>query len=253
MKSIFQASRHFLLSPKSPAFNSATARAFKSLPHGLRTALRTFERANRGHRHQLDQEVLRPALPGSEVHPRRNLVCETSNAVLTHVLALTDLPDDPTLASLFDAKDELGWLARHAELRAHEKLRRRAGMPLGYVLEDFSFTQGGSKCQMTLVVHHRRSGLIAGRTVSMPAGYYNTLRQAYATIRRVDQGIYDLLAEVDSWPQFVEAERGIAEPAQPLLDLARVQLQQALNPFTLVERKELVRNWLSLCPDTANS
>jgi len=254
MKAIYEAARALLLTPKSPSYNPAAARAFAALPSEMRDALRVFERVNRGHRHQLAAEVLSPGdilsrpLPGSAEYTRRLAVSDSSSALLDAVLKLTEVPDDPALAALFDATDELGWLASHAEVRVFSHLQRSKGLPPRFTLEDWTATHGGVKRQITLAVRHRRIGLTLARTVSVPAGSYNSLRESHAAIQRMDIALYALLGSVANWPQFVEAERVREVPAQPLLDRARAQLLGALNPFTPEERRQLIHHWAALCP-----
>jgi len=255
MKALYDAIRNLLLPSKAPTFNSSAARAFAALPEELREALRNFERSNRGHRHLLAAQahVLNVPTPGTTEHAQRQVINDSCNTLFEALLKLTELPEDPALTTLLDAPEALGWLGMHAEVRLWRKLSRRVGLPSRFVLESWSTTYGGTKCQVNLVVRHRRLALTIGRTISIPAGTYDTLRQAYCTSHAMEKSVYELFAGVEEWPEFVEAERAETKPQQLVLDRARAQIQEALNPFSQAEREQIVRSWMALCPAPAGA
>jgi hypothetical protein len=258
MKALFHAVQRLVrLQGEAPITRSNPTGSFlNTLPQPLQDALVAFELRNRGHRHQLADEALSPGdmlthpLPGSPEYARRRMVCDTSRQLLEALVSEEDLPPSQHWTALLGARDELGWLAYHAELLLQRHCSGfRNGLAAHLQFEESRIYRAEGKCLMELVIRHRRAKLSVKRVIPLHRYDCATLKSADIFVQRNRDLVRQTLEGAADWPEFQACEPATVSPLVALLpERARAELQRALNPFTYEERHQIIENWASLRP-----
>lgn len=263
MKALFHAVQRLVrLQGEAPITRSNPTGSFlNTLPQPLQDALVAFELRNRGHRHQLADEALSPGdmlthpLPGSPEYARRRMVCDTSRQLLEALVSEEDLPPSPHWTALLGARDDLGWLAYHAELTLQRYcIGFRSGLAAHLHFEESRIYHDEGKCLLEMVIRHRRAKLTVKRVIPLHRYDCATLKSADIFIQRNRDLVRQTLEGAADWPEFQTAESATVSPALVLLhERARTELQRALNPFSLEERRQILLNWAAVCPFEATT
>jgi hypothetical protein len=265
-----------LLYPKHVFRKAATCQVpLRLQPLGIQHALIGFERANRGHRHELDDHKMSSYFAckckngtGCQGCSRQATLRKTSQALFDSVMRLDTLPDMVGFNVLLDSPDYLGWFERFARehlKRLEESMLVRLSKQVTAVRCDVHITLHGADQNkksdepplLHLSVHLQRSyraatpglrGRVvrASRMVNLPLNNFQTLRSAWQQFRVATQELEALIDTVLAWPEF--AQQAAIQRQQNRLE---GDLEQLCKKYSSAELDHLRYLWVKLLPPLA--
>ena len=277
MKAVYIAMRN-LLYPKHVFHKAAVSKVPPRLQAvGIQEALTKFEKANRGHRHELEDHRMSPrfmckckAGKGCQACSRQAALCRTARTLFDSVTSLDALPDTVSFNILLDAPDYLGWFERFAreELeRLREPMLDRLRKTVTAVRCDVHVTLHGAEqtktaeeppcLHLSVRLHKSYRASVPGlrdrvvrasRMVNLPLVSCNTLRSAWQQIRAARIELEQLMENVLVWPEFVE--QAAVQRQQNRLE---GDLEQLCKKYSSAELDHLRYLWVKLLPPQATN
>jgi hypothetical protein len=213
----------------------------------LRQALCQFERANRGHQHELDNPKLTAAsaphsLNDAQDRSRAQSIWQSSWELLKALRTPSCRASlgQPEFDELLQARDATGLLER---LCLRLAPTTGLGAP-GYRRTTGSFTKEERNLECNIGYQAPgAAGYRAFRTLRFELGKLDTLADALAFDAKCRHQMAQLIADIDSWPEF-----GARARKDKLLSEARQSLDDTLRRFSHEERLALGQHWDLLKP-----
>lgn len=220
MKAIYEAARALLYPLEHDcAAGVAFARGINSYRPQLRQALVQFEHVNRGHRHLLSTPGLALANAARRAGPYADKGYPSMRAKLresTYALARAVIEGDPhaqtpALKALLMAQDDSGWLEHfvNGELYQLGLNNKKIGLHRSFYLM-LNIDIQELQVVMTATVTDKETPACAIRAMPAILLQATSLGNLVPLLRKTRLALQNLVADVESWPEFSKRNEVIA-------------------------------------------